>query len=134
MRLIVPGLSFCLVTVGSMRNPRDIANPGPCAIIYPMVVRGANDSGTVSRQANTPPPGGRTLLPGGAAPAAQGHAGLGQDAVDEPVRPAGRGRQGTDGLAGVVAVPQVGRQPAAVFPGHPGAFSEGCRFGHLYLP
>ena len=32
----------------------------------------------------------------GTAPAAQGHAGLGEDAVDEPVRTPGRGRQGAD--------------------------------------
>src|SRR4030081_548860 len=129
MRLIVLGWSFCLVTVGSMRNPRAIANPGP--IIYPMVVRRANDYGTVSRQANAPlaarpsafDSGGPASLPGGAAPAAQGHAGLGEDAVDEAVRPPGGDRQGADGLAGVVAVLQVSRQLAAILPGYPGAFS-----------
>src|SRR6185437_3417763 len=136
IRLIVPGLSFCLVTDGSMRNPpRTPMNPGPCTITWPMVVRRATRYGTVSRRANRPPrPGGGASLPGGAAPAAQGHAGLGEDAVDEPVGPAGRGGQGADGLARVVAVLEVGRQLAAVFPGYPGAFSQRRRFGHLYLP
>src|ERR1700733_2399857 len=128
MRLIVPGLSFCLVTDGSMRNPRAI--PGPCTIIYPIVVPGPGSYVTVFPQANGS--ASPALLPGGTAPAAQGHAGLGEDAVDEPVRPPGRGRQGADGLAGVVAALQVTRELAAVFPGHPGALSQRCRFGHLY--
>src|ERR1700745_288144 len=117
-----------------MRDPRAIMNPaGPCPITLAMVVRNANHYAMVFRQANSRPlvtlsprwPYSLVaLFPGGTAPAAQGYAGFGEDAVDEPVRSAGRGREGADGLAGVIALLEVGREPAAVFPGHPGSFSE----------
>src|SRR6185437_107624 len=141
IRLIVPGLSFCLVTDGSIRNPPlAIANPGPCTITRPMLVRPQTGYGMVFRQANTGPhslkdcPGAEGLPPGGAAPAPQRYPGLSEDAVDEPVGPPGRYRQGTDGLSGVVPALQVGRQLVAVFSRDAGAFSEGRGFGHLLPP
>src|SRR5256885_14360612 len=61
------------------------------------------------------------LTAGRPAASAQVHAGLGQDAVDEAVRPSGCGSQGSDALPGVVALLQLLRQLVSLGTGHAGA-------------
>src|ERR1700722_5264120 len=141
--LIVPGLSFCLVTDGSMRNPRAIIMPGPCTIPaslvrpasgLPLVIRprakvgpGRKSAQAVRRRLL----GDRSPL-GGAAPAPEGDTHLGQDAVNESVGTPGLGGQRADRLPRLVPPGQAGGELAAVRPGHPGTSFE--VLGHVYLP
>jgi hypothetical protein len=62
---------------------------------------------------------------------AQRHSGLGENPVDEAVRPSCRGRQRADALSGVVPLTEERRQLAPIHAGHPGAFLK--RLGHLHL-
>src|SRR5690606_10347234 len=71
------------------------------------------------------------LAPGRPAAPPQSHTGLAQDAVDEPVRPAGGSGQRADGLTSGVALLQIGGQFFPVGTGHPGAFLQSL--GHEYL-
>src|ERR1700743_3244486 len=135
MRRMVPGLSFCLVTEGSIRNPLPTRPPGPWDAPPPHIALTTYSGRTPSPYRlllrRTPLPR-RLPRPCRPAPAAQGHALLGEDPVDEPVRPPRRQGQCPDGLPCVIAALQVRRHRRPVRTGHPAALLE--FLGHLYLP
>src|SRR5262249_54428147 len=63
--------------------------------------------------------------PGRAAAAAQRNAGLGEDAMDEPVGPASGSGKRSDALPRAVPLLQVRGQLRAIGTGHPGALLQG---------
>src|SRR5436305_9046675 len=156
---MVPGLSFCLVMEGSIRNPRIMT-----MFARPYMTRETPQgrrlvpyrTGLVSASSELQGLSGRgpgrlhrrrrragatwwnlalhlgLATAGRSTTPAQRHSGLGQDPVDEAVGPSCRGCQCADALARVIPLAEGCRQLAAIHPRHPRAFLEGL--GHMYLP
>src|SRR5215469_1939735 len=125
MRRTVPGLSFCLVTEGSIRNPWPT---GPWKATLPYMILTTYFG--VRRFPTGFLPGANELArhwprPRRPAPASQDHPLLGEHPVNEPVGPPGGQGQCPDGLARVVAALEVARHLGSIGPRHPGALPKG---------